>query len=323
MAVNEQYVMTSHNLPNYDGMLFMKGDTSVPFSTLIGGKNRQTNAWEYATSLAYTQRGGDKQPEISETDSLTAPDPKFTKREQATNVCQIFQESLAISYGKLSSMGQLSGLNIAGQQANPATELDFQVATTMAAIRKDIEYSFINGNFQRGGYDDIPYKTRGILEAITTNAVDGAGTKLDFWTVAIALKDMKKNGLDPKGVVLMAPGIHIMQLNADAQKNGLTSTPASREVNGINIRELVTPLGTIGLLENDYIPEGTATFVNPSVCAPVYMPVPGKGNFFLESLAKTGASDKYQIYGQCGLDYGAEWLHGKITGLDTTFTKPE
>ncbi len=52
------------------------------------------------------------------------------------------------------------------------------------------------------------------------------------------------------------------------------------------------------------------------------MPVPGKGNFFLESLAKTGAADKYQIYGQCGLDYGAEWYHGKITELDTSFTAP-
>ncbi len=323
MAVNEQYVMTSHNLLNYSGMLFKKGDASTPFSTLIGGKSRNVNHWEFATSLAYSSRGGDTQPAISESDSLTAPDPKFSPREQATNVCQIFQEALAISYGKLSSMGQLSGLNIAGQQANPATELDFQVAITMEEIRKNIEYTFINGTYQKGGYDDVAYKTRGILEAITTNAVDGEGAKLDFWTVAEALTDMKKNGLDANGVVLMAPGIHIMQINADAVKNGLTSIPASREVNGIKITELITPAGTVGLLENNYIPDGTATFVNPSVCAPVYMPVPGKGNFFLESLAKVGAADKYQIYGQCGLDYGAEWLHGKITGLDTTFTRPE
>ena len=45
--------------------------------------------------------------------------------------------------------------------------------------------------------------------------------------------------------------------------------------------------------------------------------------FPLEPLAKTGAGEKYQIFGQIGLDYGAEFLHGKITGLATTFTKPE
>ncbi len=48
-----------------------------------------------------------------------------------------------------------------------------------------------------------------------------------------------------------------------------------------------------------------------------------EGNFFLEPLAKSGAADKYQIYGQAGLDYGAEWYHGKITGLGTSFTAPE
>ena len=218
MAVNEQHVMTSHNLLNYSGMLFKKGDTSTPFSTLIGGKSRNVNHWEFVTSLAYASRGGDTQPAITETQSLTAPNPKFSTREQATNVCQIFQEALAISYGKLSSMGQLSGLNIAGQEANPATELDFQVAITMEEIRKNIEYTFINGTYQKGGYDDVAYKTRGILEAITTNAVDGAGAKLDFWTVAEALTDMKKNGLNADGVVLMAPGVHIMQINADAVK---------------------------------------------------------------------------------------------------------
>ena len=38
MATNETNVMTSHNLLNYSGMLFNKGNTATPFSTLIGGK---------------------------------------------------------------------------------------------------------------------------------------------------------------------------------------------------------------------------------------------------------------------------------------------
>ena len=51
--------------------------------------------------------------------------------------------------------------------------------------------------------------------------------------------------------------------------------------------------------------------------------MPGKGNFFRELLAKTGAGEKYQIFGQFGLDYANELYHGKITGLATTFTKPQ
>ena len=45
-------------------------------------------------------------------------------------------------------------------------------------------------------------------------------------------------------------------------------------------------------------------------------PVPGKGNFFLEELAKTGAGEKYQLFGQIGLDHGPEWYHGRFTGID-------
>ena len=57
--------------------------------------------------------------------------------------------------------------------------------------------------------------------------------------------------------------------------------------------------------------------------APVYQPVPGKGNFFLEPLAKTGAGEKYQLFGQIGLDHGPEWYHGKFTGIAQSFTAPK
>ena len=43
-----------------------------------------------------------------------------------------------------------------------------------------------------------------------------------------------------------------------------------------------------------------------SECKPVYLEVPGKGHFFAEPLAKTGASDEVQLYGEVGLAYGNE-----------------
>ena len=69
-------------------------------------------------------------------------------------------------------------------------------------------------------------------------------------------------------------------------------------------------------------PAGTALLLNLDVISHVYQPVPGKGNFFLEPLAKTGAGEKYQLFGQLGLDHGPEWYHGKFTGIATTFTAP-
>lgn len=319
MAVNESNVMTSHNLLNYSGMLFDKGNTATPFSTIIGGKSRSTRAWAFPTSVEFTTGGGTSQPAITETASLTAPTPEFVTRSQEKNYVQIFQRALSISYGKASSMGQLSGLNIAGAQANPANELDFQVARTMGAIKNDIEYTFLNGTAQDGNYDDVAYKTQGIIGAISTSVKAASSAPLSYWLVAEELETMAGNGANTVGLVLMANPVHIMQINADAAANGLTVIPASREVNGIKLDTLVTPFGSVALVANARIAAGTALIFDPAVCAPVYMDVPGKGNFFLEELAKVGAADRYQIYGQLGLDYGAEFCHGKITGLKTTF----
>ena len=322
MATNESNVMTSHNLLNYDGLLFAKGNTATPFSTLIGGKSRTSNSFKFATSLVYEIGGGTSQPAITESASLTAPDPDFVTRAQNVNVCQIFQEALSISYGKQSSMGQLSGLNIAGQSANPSNELDFQVGVKMKKIAKDIEYTFINGEYQDGLYDDQAYKTKGIVNAITEVTANAGGDGLGFWNVAALIKDLAENA-PVADLVLMARGENIMQLNADAVANKMTVIPASRTVNGIAIDTLVTPFGTIGLLVNNFLPAGTAVIVNPTVISPVYLPVPNKGNFFLESLGKVGAADRYMVYGQVGLDYGADFYHGKITNLKTTFDAPD
>lgn len=322
MATNQTQVMTSHNLPNFSGLLFNKGNTATPFCTLIGGKSRNTDSWEYVMSQEYDTDESLSQPAITETASLTAPDPDFVSRSQNTNVVQIFQETLQISYGKQSAKGQLSGLNIAGQEPNPATELDFQTAQKMIKIANKIEYSFLNGSYQKGTHDDVAYKTRGIIQAITTNTKAAGGTGLSYWLIAELIQLMSDHNAPTHNLVLMARGVHIMQINADATANGLTVIPAAREINGIKLDTIVTPFGSVSLLPNPKVPAGTVVFVNPEVCCPVYMPVPGKGNFFREELAKVGASDKYQIYGQAGLDYGIELYHAKITGLDTTFTAP-
>ena len=96
-----------------------------------------------------------------------------------------------------------------------------------------------------------------------------------------------------------------------------------KQMNKTKLRDLILPIGTtVKLGLGAFIPEGTALIVNPSVCGPVEQPVPGKGNFFRELLAKTGAGENHQIFGQIGLDHGPEWFHGKITGLSTEFVAP-
>ena len=313
---------TSFSVLNYSGMLFNRGNTRTPLSSVIGGRAKTTNHVEFVIGQEYTGGGNGAQPEISEGASLTAPEASVATRTQSTNVTQIFMESVGISYAKQSNMGTISGLNVANQQANPISELDFQVAVKMQKVARDIEYTFINGDFNKALSDSTVNKTRGLVSAITSNVTAMGNKPLGLWNIAEMLKKVYESNAPTQNLVLWCDAITMFQINADAVNNGLTVIPASREVNGIALSSVVTPLGVVYLYLGECLPAGTALLLNLDVIAPVYQPVPGKGNFFLEPLAKTGAGEKYQLFGQLGLDHGPEWYHGKFTGIATTFTAP-
>lgn len=313
---------TSFGVLNYSGMLFNKGNTRTPLSAIIGGRAKTTNHVEFVTGQEYTAGGDGSQPEISENASLTAPDASVVTREQKTNVTQIFQESVGISYAKQSNMGTLAGVNIANQQANPVNELDFQVAAKIQKINRDIEYTFINGVFNKATSDATVNKTRGLIPAITTNVTAMGNKPLGLWDIADMVKKIYGANAPTDGLCLWCDAITLFQINADAVQNGLTVIPAAREINGIALSSVVTPIGIVYLYLGECLPSGTALLLNLDVIAPVYQPVPGKGNFFLEQLAKVGAGEKYQLFGQIGLDHGPEWYHGKFTGISKNFEKP-
>lgn len=313
---------TSFGVLNYSGMLFNKGNTRTPLSSIIGSRAKTTNHVEFVTGQEYTAGGDGSQPAISETASLTAPDASITTRTQKTNVTQIFQESVGISYAKQSNMGTLSGINIENQQANPMNELDFQVAAKIQKVNRDIEYTFINGAYNKATADNEVNKTRGLVTAITSNTKAMSSKPLGLWDIADMVKKIYGANAPTDGLCLWCDATTLFQINADAVQNGLTIVPAARNINGIALSSVVTPIGVVYLYLGECLPAGTALLLNLDVLAPVYQPVPGKGNFFLEPLAKTGAGEKYQLFGQIGLDHGPEWYHGKFTGIAQSFTTP-
>lgn len=308
--------------PNYSGALFNKGNERTPFLSMISGKTAYSNSVEFVLGQDYTSEEGDI-PNISEKGSLTAPDATLITRKQNTNVTQIFQESIGISYAKQSNMGTLSGANIAGQSANPINELDFQTSNKLKKIARSLEKTCIQGTYNKATSDETVNKTRGMVEAISTNVVAAAGKPLDIWLVNDLMEKIYESNGDITRLTLLLDGVSLNQLNGSAVENGLTIVPATRNENGIQIRKLIMPMGEVDLMLGQFLPAGTVLLVNFDVIRPIEMIVPGKGNFFRELLAKTGAGEKYQIFGQFGLDYANELYHGKITGLSTTFTKPE
>lgn len=313
--------MLTDTLLGYSGLLYDKTNEATPILNSMAGRDAFIQSNEFVLGQDYTTEDG-AIPNISEQGSLTAPDPTFVTRSQNSNVIQIFQEALAISYAKLSNGNQLAGVNLANASANPTNEMDFQVAQKMKKIAKSIENTIVNGEYNKAASSAAANKTRGLVQAITTNTVAAGGAVLDIWLVNELMQKIYEHGGDISRLTLVVSPVGLNQINGSAVENGLTIVPATRNENGISVSKIVMPYGEVSIMLGRYIPDGTALLVNLDALRLVHQPVPGKGNFFVEELAKTGAADKYQIYGQVGLDYANEALHGKITGLSTTFTKP-
>lgn len=322
MSVTNTTYIQSFAVPNYSGALFNKSNTKTPFLNMIAGKSKFTNSVKFALGQEFASEEGSI-PNISEDASITGVAATYITRSQKYNVTQIFQEAVAISYAKKSNMGTLGGINAAGQIENPVDELTFQINQKLYKIGRSIEKTFIQGVFNEATADDEVNKTRGMNTAITTNIVDIGGQSLSTWDVNELLGKIRDNGgVISNGLVLWLDTVSYNQLNQDCLQNNMTIAPADRSVNGIQVRSLILPNGEIGIMLGEFIPAGTAFIFNFDAISPVEQPVPGMGNFFMEEKAKSGAGEKYEIFGQIGLDYGMEFYHGKITGIKTTFTKP-
>ncbi|WP_030928494.1 SU10 major capsid protein [Streptomyces sp. NRRL B-24720] len=92
-------------------------------------------------------------------------------------------------------------------------------------------------------------------------------------------------------------------------------TETSRTIGGVAVDTIVTDFGTLSVMMDRHMPQDVITVASLEQLTPVFLNIPGKGVMFEEPLAKTGASDKVQIYGEVGLKYGSEKAHAVMTGL--------
>lgn len=306
---------TVWNLPNYAGELMTADLINTPFLSMIGGLTSGgmvTDNFEFATDSQYNHETA-AQPAITETASLTAPTAISYVRAQNKNVCQIFQEKVSISYERMANQGRMSGINTEGASNNVVSEKDWQIARALEKIARDVEYTFLNGVYQISTAANVANKTRGIIAACTTNTLAAGGAALTKSLMDSILLTMFTNGAPMKNLVIFCGGFQKQKLS-----NIYGYAPTDRNVGGVNIKQIETDFGNIGIADpHRFMPAGTLLIAEMSAITPVFQPVPGKGNFFYEELAKTGAAEEGMIFGKIGLDHSASYLHSTITGLAT------
>jgi len=317
---NVNAAATVWNCPNYTGELYLIGANQTPFLNMIGGLQganiRTVSDFQYPLAQPWALESA-SQPAITETASLTAPNPWTYVRSQDVNTCQIWQRQVSVSYAKQSVIGQVTADGTTGlvmlDQQPVQNELDFQITAHMRQIALDVDYTFLNGAYQQATNAGVAAKTRGVITGAATNSVAAGGAALSKAVIDQLLRTMASNGAE-----FINPVVFCNAFQKQAFSDIYGYAPNDRNVGGVNIKTVETDFAVLGIVWAPNVPAATVAIIDMAFCAPVFLPVPNKGVLFYEELSRTGASEKGQIYGQIGLDYGPEEYHGKITGLATS-----
>lgn len=307
---------TSYNLPNYVGQLFNASPEDTPLLSVIGG----LTGGESVGATLFEWQGfdlRDAEDDRQRLEGADAPDGEERVRYNAFNVLEIHQETASVSYTKQGASRQRATASMpavtVGGVVIPADELSWQLAQQYKQIARDVEKTFISGKFQNPTDNTTPRKTRGLLEAIETNVATVAEGDLDEDAILDLFQLAWENGgiqeAETRTVIVNAP-----------LKRALTKifikeagyAEGTRDVGGVSLKTFETDFGRANIMLDRYMPADTLVVASLEDLSPAFLEIPGKGHFFAEPLAKTGASNRVQLYGEIGLKYGNQRKHGKL-----------
>jgi hypothetical protein len=315
--------VTNWNSANVNGAKILTfSPVQYPYlSRVTGRKFAQTP--DFAMSAQYALEA-DSQVSITEADSLTAPTAVAYDMSNETNLIQILQASVNVSYTAMSSSNRLkiteSGTSGFGYTGDPLQSakmemLAFQIARAQEQLYGVLEFSALNGTKTDSTAANVANLMGGVLKSVATSTVDASSAALDKGMIDELLLEMATAGARFARPVIFANAF---------QKMALTKiygyVPAAQGVGGISIDQLITDFGQWEIVYSRRIPTDDILFADMSDVSLINQAVPGKsympdGLFFYEALSKTGASEKGQMYGQLSIDFGSEKLHGSITSL--------
>ena len=323
------------NLPNFVGELFKLSPLETPLLAMIGG---MSGGMQIAAPQFTWQDTLHRAPALTATDrtAIEGDDAKFQSqsRSERTNVAEIFQYGVELTYTKQAATGLLgsSGTTpttgaeqILGTQP-VQDEMAWQLQIKVEQCALDLEISLLTGTLAYPA-DGTARQTQGVIGAITTNATD-TDTAADWSTAAPAVIKGKQlvnetalalyiNGAPLSGnYVVMLGGAAKLLVSSDFQEGNGNISPRSYNVFGVNVTDIETDFGRFPIALNRHLNAETVLFLNLDVLAPCFLPIPGKGHFFLEPLAKSGSYDRQQLYGEIGLKYGPEGWHAKVVNFD-------
>jgi hypothetical protein len=297
---------------NYLGQLFIIGKKQTPLWSMMGstGRAKQSTSFSFPIAQPWSLSNASQNTQ-SEATAAAAGTPTTYTRAQDVNTIQIMKYDYEVSYAKQSTYGEISGVAIAGGVQPVTDEMTFQRNAAMLQMAIDIEYSFLQGTYVAAATSATNATTRGLEEAISTNAVAAGSVDLSKAIMQDLFKTVADSGNWGENMILLA---NSFQKQAISDIYGYA--PADRNVGGVDIMNIETDFGRVGVVYANQMSTDTVLMVNMDVLFPVFCPY--KGELISDTpTAITAAKEGGFLYTQIGLDYGPEEYHGKITGLTT------
>jgi len=300
----------TYNLPNYVGELFSASPEDTPFLSAIGG----LTGGESANSTVFTWQSYDLRDAEDDRQALegaAAPDAEARVRVNGSNVVEIHHEAVEVSYTKRAATGLYAAT---GTGVNPVQdELGWQLTQAFKQIARDVEKSFITGTYNLPANNSTARRTRGLLEAISTNVVDLDSEALSADDVLDLMQTVwEAGGIQEGETRTLICGASVKRQLSKLFITDKNYREEARNLGGVAVETIMTDFGRVNVMLDRYVPATDLVVVSLEECAPVFLAHPEKGHFFAEPLAKTGAADRVQIYGEIGLKYGNERKHGRI-----------
>lgn len=308
---------TSDIFPQYAGTLYMFGTPNMPFLASLGIGGMVVDNFDFALSSSATISGGAQQA-ITETASMADPSTfELSTRDQDVNTVQIVQRFIRTSYKAQSGFNKVIGDSsdygsIYGPQSIDDIH-NWNVEAAMKRIYKDLNYTAWNGTYQRATNAGTAAKTRGLNAGITTYVTSTSTSVANLTTTLVNghFATHADAGFDDSNTVLFM-GSALKQKLSALYTLSLQTQPRDRNVGGADVQTLVTDFGTFPIVYDASVPASKIFCINMSQVRNVWCPVPGKGNLFYEEKPEKAAARSGMIYGQWGLDYGAEEVHSVI-----------
>lgn len=218
-------IANNFNVPNYHGRVHQLTPDDTPFYNLCAGAsegggeviNHRTFEWQTFDLRAAAQN--------TKQDSVAAPSEETRDRSNVFNVLQTHVEAVGVGYEKLAQTEQFDGRNI-GQGPNPVQSEDtWQINQMWKQIKRDMEYSLIQGTYNLPSSASDAAQTRGIIAAISTNTRNATGDFDDTTPDNTA-----DNFSQPTSIGDLSNG-QVVEFSSDTSPTGITDGKAYFVVN--------------------------------------------------------------------------------------------